>query len=100
MQIANVFLCRSDRQPLLARGLFSNKLILAGIATEIVLIALIDYTPWGNALFGTAPIPVAVWLFIIPFALGMLALEELRKWLVRARPSRPTTALIQENQCA
>jgi calcium-translocating P-type ATPase len=100
MQIANVFLCRSDRQPLFARGLFSNKLILAGIATEIVLIALIDYTPWGNALFGTAPIPLAVWLSIIPFTLGMVALEELRKWLVRARPIRPTTALIQDNQCA
>jgi len=24
-----------------------------------------------------------VWLFVIPFAVGMLALEELRKWLVR-----------------
>ena len=27
----------------------------AGIAAEITLISLIDYTPWGNALFGTAP---------------------------------------------
>jgi calcium-translocating P-type ATPase len=81
MQIANVFLCRSNRQPLLARGLFSNKLILAGIAAEIALIALIDYTPVGHALFGTAPIPPVAWLFIIPFALGMVVLEELRKWL-------------------
>ena len=39
---------------------------------------------------------LVVWLFIIPFALAMLALEELRKWLVRVRPSRPTTALIHE----
>ena len=30
MQIVNVFLCRSERQPLLARNLLSNKLILAG----------------------------------------------------------------------
>ncbi len=85
MQIANVFLCRSDRRSAFAFGFFSNKLILAGIAAEIVLIALIDYTPWGNALFGTASIPFAVWLFILPFALAMLALEELRKWLVRSR---------------
>jgi len=84
MQIANVFLCRSDRETVFARGLFSNKLVLAGIATEIVLIAFIDYTAWGHALFGTAPIPLAVWIFIVPFALGMLALEELRKWLVRS----------------
>ncbi len=85
MQIANVFLCRSDRQPLLTRGLTSNKLILAGIAAEIALILLIDYMPWGNAIFGTAPIPLAIWLFIIPFALGTLALEEVRKWFVRSR---------------
>ena len=85
MQIANVFLCRSYRQPFFARGLFSNKLILAGIATEILLILLIDYTPWGNALFGTAPIALAVWLFIIPFAAVMLGIEEARKWLVRSR---------------
>jgi magnesium-transporting ATPase (P-type) len=88
MQIANVFLCRSDRRSAFASGLFSNKLILAGIAAEITLIALIVYTPWGNELFGTAPISMAVWLFILPFALGMLVLEELRKWLVRARPNR------------
>ena len=99
MQIANVFLCRSDRRSLLARGLFSNKLILSGIAAEMCLIAFIDYTPWGNALFGTAPIPPIVWLFIIPFALAMIALEELRKWLVRTHASRPATGLIQKNQC-
>jgi sodium/potassium-transporting ATPase subunit alpha len=83
MQIGNVFLCRSERQPLFALSLMSNKLILAGVATEILLILLIDYTPWGQSLFGTAPLPASVWFFIFPFAVGMLAFEELRKWLVR-----------------
>ena len=83
MQIANVFLCGSDRQPFFARGLFSNKLILAGIASEITLFALINYTPRGNALFDTAPIPLGVWLFIIPLALAMFVIGEMRKWLVR-----------------
>ena len=86
MQIVIVFLCRGEREPLLARGLGSNKLILAGLAVEIVLILLIDYAPWGNLLFGTAPISATVWLFIAPFAFGMVALEELRKWLLRRMP--------------
>ena len=93
MQIANVFLCRSDRRSAFTSRLFTNKLILAGIATEITLIALIDYTPWGNVLFGTAPIPPAVWLLSIAFALGVLALEETRKWVVRScggSRTRPT----------
>ncbi len=83
MQIANVFLCRSDRLPLFARGVFNNGLLLTGIVVEITIILLIDYTPWGHALFGTAPLPPAVWLFIVPFALAMTAAEELRKWIRR-----------------
>jgi sodium/potassium-transporting ATPase subunit alpha len=84
-QIANVFICRSARESVFRMGLLTNKLILAGIAVEIALILLIDYTPWGSAVFGTAPISLAVWLFIVPFAFGMLALEELRKWFARSR---------------
>jgi magnesium-transporting ATPase (P-type) len=60
MQIANVFLCRSDRRPTLSLRPWSNRMILAGIAVEIGLILLIDYTPWGNAIFGTTAIPAAV----------------------------------------
>ncbi|MEO8259575.1 MAG: cation-transporting P-type ATPase [Acidobacteriota bacterium] len=89
MQIANVFLCRSHREPLTARGLFSNKLILVGIAVEIALIAIIDYTTWGNAVFATAPFGANIWLFIVPLALAMVAVEELRKWLVRTWTSAP-----------
>jgi hypothetical protein len=34
-------------------------------------------------LFGTAPIGLDVWLFVIPFAVGMLMLEEFRKYYAR-----------------
>ena len=53
-QIANVFVCRSARESVFRMSLLINKLILAGIAVEIVLVLLINYTPWGNAVFGTA----------------------------------------------
>jgi len=84
----------SARRSAFRFGMFSNKLIVAGIAAEIALILLIDDTPWGNALFGTASLPWSVWLFIIPFALAMLTLEDLRKWLVRSHPSSPAVSLI------
>ncbi|WP_009206350.1 cation-translocating P-type ATPase [Sulfuricella denitrificans] len=83
MQVMNVFLCRSGTESVFTAGLLGNRLILWGVATEIALILLIDYTPWGNLLFGTAPIGLNVWLFVIPFAFAMLALEEVRKWLAR-----------------
>ena len=84
-QVINVFLCRSSWQSVFKLNPFSNPLIVLGVAVEIALILLIDYTPAGNAIFGTAPIPLAAWLSMFPLALAMLVLEELRKWLVRKK---------------
>jgi sodium/potassium-transporting ATPase subunit alpha len=83
MQIVNVFLCRSTTRSAWSMGLLGNPLILGGVVLEVALILLIDYTAWGNVIFGTAPISGRVWLFVMPFAVGLLVLEELRKWLVR-----------------
>lgn len=83
MQVANVFLCRSEQESLLRKDLLGNPLLLWGIAFEVGLILLIDYTSWGNRIFGTAPIPLDVWLFVLPFALTMLLAEALRKGLNR-----------------
>jgi magnesium-transporting ATPase (P-type) len=88
LQAVNVFLCRGQRASAFSFGLLSNPLILAGILTEIVLLVLIAYTPLGNQLFGTAPVAGWAWLFLVPFATGLLALEELRKWLTRRWASR------------
>ena len=82
MQIVNVFQCRSTSRSVWPMGLVGNPLILWGVLLEIALILAIDYTTWGNVIFGTAPISGRIWLFVMPFAVGLLVLEELRKWLV------------------
>ena len=85
-QIVNVFLCKTPERSVFGAGLFDNRIILWGIALEMTLILGIDYTDWGNMIFGTRPIAPEVWLFILPFALAMLLLEELRKFVfVRLR---------------
>ncbi len=83
MQIVNVFLCRSATRSAFAVGFLGNPMILWGVVLEIALILLIVYTPWGQVIFGTAPIAGQAWLFMVPFAAGLFMLEELRKWLVR-----------------
>jgi magnesium-transporting ATPase (P-type) len=83
MQVVNVFLCRSATRSVFATGVSGNALIAWGVVLEIGLISVIDYTPWGNALLGTAPLPLAVWLFVLPFAGVLFLFEEVRKWLVR-----------------
>jgi calcium-translocating P-type ATPase len=88
LQMANVFLCRSERASAFSFDPFGNRWILAGLVTEGVLLALIAYTPAGNRLFGTAPLGWRAWLLMVPFTLGLLAAEEGRKWLTRRRADR------------
>lgn len=82
-QIANVFICKTPGRSIFSSQLCDNHVILLGIALEAALVMVIDCTDWGNLVFGTAPIAPEVWLFVLPFALGMLLLEELRKIVVR-----------------
>jgi magnesium-transporting ATPase (P-type) len=81
LQISNVFACRSFKDSIFKLGFFSNKLVILGIIAEIALSAFIIYHPWGNKIFGTAPLSINVWLLLIPFSVGLLLAEELRKWV-------------------
>nr|HNH70954.1 HAD-IC family P-type ATPase [Pseudomonadales bacterium] len=83
MQVANVWLCRSARGALFAGNGRPSPLLYWGIGFELLLLAAILYTPFGNALFGTAPLAMEVWWFMLPFPLAMLALEEARKAVLR-----------------
>jgi magnesium-transporting ATPase (P-type) len=94
MQIVNVYLCRSSVRSVFSVGLLDNRLIIVGVGLELALLAVINYVPLANHLLDTAPVPHGVWLLLLPFASGMLALEELRKWIVRRslRRRRPAAS--------
>ena len=82
-QVANVFACRSDRLSMFRLGWLTNPLVLWGIAIELILLSAITYTPAGNDIFGTSPLPL--WIFG-PLLLGGLLLllsEELRKLIAQ-----------------
>jgi sodium/potassium-transporting ATPase subunit alpha len=82
-QIANVFACRSPNVSIFTLGILSNRLVLAGVASEVLLAAFIIYTPLGNSLFACSPIGINVWLLLIPFAILLLVSDEARKYFVR-----------------
>ncbi len=89
-QMANVFVCRHPYLPAWHFPLFGNRLLLAGLLAEMVLILVIVYTPGGNRLFGTAPLAAEVWLFAVPFALFLGVAEEARKlWVRRSASIKP-----------
>ncbi|WP_448187940.1 cation-translocating P-type ATPase [Azospirillum sp. sgz301742] len=95
-QVANVYLCRADRGSAFDPAAPRNRLIPLGIAAEVALILAVVYTPPGNALFATAPLPWWAWLAPLPIVGGMVMADELRKWVLRRlrmRPhARPATA--------
>ena len=82
MQAVNAWLCRSPTRSLVQmnRG---SPLIAGGVIMSLGLLVLIAYTPVGQALLDTAPLPIADWIVFLPFAPVLLILEEARKWLVR-----------------
>jgi calcium-translocating P-type ATPase len=86
MQVANVWLCRSDHLPPWRSGGGVNPLIVAGIVLEIAFLALVLYTPWGQAVFATAPPPTEALMLGAGCGVLMLAAEETRKaWWCRRR---------------
>ncbi len=82
-QIGVVFACRTDRLSAFTAGLTKNRLILIGVATEIILVSLIMYLPPLHDVFGTAPLGIAEWIFLIFVPVFVLALDELRKLFIR-----------------
>ena len=84
-QIGAVFAVRTDRLSAFSAGLTTNKLILIGVATEIVLISLLMYLPPLHQVFGTAPLGAAEWAFLVCVPVVVLALDEARKAFIRMR---------------
>jgi sodium/potassium-transporting ATPase subunit alpha len=86
-QIADVLICRTRRQSILTVGIFANRLVLLGIASELILLALIAYVPLMNTFFGTAPLELWQLSLSIPFAITIIIADEIRRVFVRRENS-------------
>lgn len=89
-QIAAALNCRSKYTSVLKLGLFSNHRIWAGIVFEVLLLAILVYTPGIQGVFNTAPLQVRDWIFLFIVPVPIFLIEELRKLIVRYR--HPQTA--------
>lgn len=84
-QIGNLFAQRTERISVFRIGLFSNRLVWWGIASELLLIAGIVYLRPLQALIGTAAFPPANWIFLFAWTPSLFFVDELRKALARRR---------------
>ena len=68
-----------------ATGSAGNRMLLAGIAVEVAVVALLAYTPGLQRVFHTSGLSGYEWLFLLIWPPLVLGAEELRKAVVRRR---------------
>ncbi len=82
-QIGTAFAARTERASLRSTGVFTNRLLLWGIAFEVALAALFIYTPLFQDILGTASLPPVDLAFLVPFPFVVWGADELRRYLIR-----------------
>ena len=89
-QIGTAFAARTDRASLRSIGLTTNRLLLWGIAFEVVFAAAVVGLPPLQDVFGTAVPEPAQLVLLIPFPIVVWGVDELwRAWRRRAAQGRP-----------
>ncbi len=81
-QIFNVLACRTIRTSSFTKPL-TNRLMLAGIAVEILLLSGIVFLPVFHLVLGTAPFPLDLVPYMMLGGVGLFLIEEGRKYLSR-----------------
>ncbi len=84
-QIGTAIAARTEHASLRSVGFFTNRLLLWGIASEIVFAAAVIFVPALQHVFGTAalkPVDLAV---LAPFPLIVWGADELRRYVLRSR---------------
>jgi Ca2+-transporting ATPase len=79
------FNARSHRQSVFSIGLFSNRWVLAGVATAVLLQVAVVHTPVGHLLFRTVSLAWLDWLYIVLVSSTIWVADELRKRLAASR---------------
>jgi magnesium-transporting ATPase (P-type) len=82
-QVGASLAMRTNRRSVFSIGLFSNRLLLAGIAFELALAASLIYVPGLNDAFHQSPIGAWHWLFLLIWPPLVLGAEEARKAVFR-----------------
>ena len=88
-QVGTAFAVRTDHASLRQVGLFTNKLLLAGIAVALAFAAALVYLPALQNVFGTAALSPGQVATVLPFPFIVWGADEIRRLLVRRYRGRP-----------
>lgn len=82
-QIGTVFCCRTEKRSLASINAFDNRMILLGIAVELLLLSMLIYLPALQRIFNTASLGLLELCFAFAWTPIVIILDELRKFIVR-----------------
>jgi magnesium-transporting ATPase (P-type) len=88
-QVGAAMAWRTNRESLRSIGFFTNHLLLAGIAAEIAMVAVLAYVPAFHGIFHTSPLSGPEWLLLLIWPPLVLGCEEARKAVLRRRSTKP-----------
>jgi magnesium-transporting ATPase (P-type) len=84
-QIGTAFAARTDYASLRSVGVFSNPMLLWGIASELAFLAALVYVPFLQDVFGTAALGPTEIAILATFPFVVWGADELRRFRIRRR---------------
>ena len=88
-QVGTALAAARSAPPLRSVGLFTNRLLLWGIAFELAFAGVLVYVPFLQDVFGTAALGPAELALLASFPLIVWGADELRRAHLRRRAVRP-----------
>jgi magnesium-transporting ATPase (P-type) len=82
-QAGNVLASRTSKQSIFKTSLKTNKWIVVGIAAQLAILAFLVYVPLMNQFFGTTPLGLTDWAYLLSLAVVVVIAEEIRKLFSR-----------------
>jgi cation-transporting ATPase F len=88
VQLFYLFNARSMTRSPFQLGIFSNPWAIGGAMLMTLIQLLFTYAPFMHNLFGSAPIPLVLWVDVLAVSLAAYLIIELEKWLRRKLSDR------------
>ena len=87
-ELFRAYTARSEYYPLLKIGIFSNRIMNIAVASSLVLLLAVVYTPFLNSIFDTVPLGWEQWVIVLPLLFIPAIAAEVTKytmWLTNKR---------------
>ncbi|XP_056398450.1 potassium-transporting ATPase alpha chain 2 isoform X2 [Hyla sarda] len=85
-QLADLIIRKTRRNSVFQQGLFGNKVLLFGLASQILIGAFLSYCPGMPDALKFCPLRAQYWFVAIPFVVLIFIYDEIRKLFIRRYP--------------